>query len=160
MVWGDVISTCVIYLTCLTRRKMISWLTQLWCITALLSVPHMSMATSKLTIQLYTHRSQATCYRSHVIWIGGSGQKVITRSQWYPVWMPRKKRQSMKCHWLLCLGVGVLGLGEAFFCIGVLGVDILTLAFCPEIGFSSCHLSVMNKLRPEAVDLWSRHPYF
>ena len=31
-----------------------------------------------------------------------------------PVWMPRTKRQCMKCHWFMCLGVGVWGWGEHF----------------------------------------------
>ena len=46
----------------------------------------------------------------------------------YPVWMPWRKYQCMKCHWFMCLW-----LGWAFFCIGVSGNGILSLAFCPEI---------------------------
>ena len=44
--------------------------------------------------------------------------------------MPRTKRQWMKCHGLLCLGVG-----ESIFCrpIGVLGVGVLSLTFCIKI---------------------------
>ena len=34
------------------------------------------------------------------------------------LWIPQTKRQCMKCHWLLFLGVGVLGPGRAYFELG------------------------------------------
>ena len=46
----------------------------------------------------------------------------------YPVIMPRTKHQWMKCHWFLCFGFGGWGFGveESIFCIGVLGVGVLS----------------------------------
>ena len=38
----------------------------------------------------------------------------------------------MPLSFVLGFGVGVLGLGE-HFCIGVLGVGVLSLVFCPEL---------------------------
>ena len=48
--------------------------------------------------------------------------------------MPRKKRWCMKCHWLLCLGYRgwAFWVGERIFCIGVLGIGILSLVFSPK----------------------------
>ena len=45
-----------------------------------------------------------------------------------------KKRQCMKCHWLLCLEFKGWGfwVGRAFFVFWVLGISVLSLVFSPE----------------------------
>ena len=48
----------------------------------------------------------------------------------YPVWMPRTKRQCIKCHWFMCLGFWgwgehflYWGFGQWHFVIGILSRD-------------------------------------
>ena len=38
-----------------------------------------------------------------------------------------------KCHWNFVFGGWGYGVWESFFCIGFLGVGVLSLAFCPKI---------------------------
>ena len=60
----------------------------------------------------------------------------------HPVWMSRLKHQWLNGHWLVfgfCM-LGLWSLGE-HFCIGVMAVSILALAFCPEFALISCRSS-------------------
>ena len=55
----------------------------------------------------------------------GIHELLLICRQGYPVKMPRTKRQCMKWHWFLCLGVGFFGFGRAVFVLG-----FRVLAFC------------------------------
>ena len=55
----------------------------------------------------------------------GIHELLLICRQGYPVIMPRTKRQCMKWHWFLCLGVGFFGFGRAVFVLG-----FRVLAFC------------------------------
>ena len=59
-------------------------------------------------------------------------QNLNGRCEGYLVWKPRTKCQSMKYHRLLCLGVGVLGLGLAFFVLGSLALAFWHWGFVPR----------------------------
>ena len=75
----------------------------------------------------------------HFIWMRGKVEAMALCS--YPVWMPRTKRQCMKYHWLLCLGVGVLRLERAF---SVLGFWVLAFGhwhFVPRSFLQGQHLN-------------------
>ena len=45
----------------------------------------------------------------------------------YPVWMPRTKRQCMKCLWFMCLG-----LGQAYFVLGFWAMTFCYWCFVPR----------------------------
>ena len=81
-------------------------------------------ATQPVTITSATWQGQNWIVKS-ITSFANKCRKTATR---YPLIMPRTKRQYMKYQRFLCLGFE-----ESIFCIGVLGVDVLSLAFYHDI---------------------------